>query len=107
VVAFRKTYSLYRRTKPYPQFKEIGAQALGLNYSLIAFAVTGIFVSAAYTALLPVLAGLTVSLLRTAEPIVAAAPIPKPMAPPWAVPRGYPPRQAPPSKTRLSPISSL
>jgi O-antigen ligase len=74
VLSFRKTYSLYRRTKPYPEFKEIGAHALGLNYSLIAFTVTGMFVHAAYTALLPVLAGLAVSLLRTAEPLLPQKP---------------------------------
>jgi O-Antigen ligase len=76
VLSFRKTYSLYRRTEPYPELKEIGAHALGLNYSLIAFVVTGMFVHAAYTALLPVLAGLTVSLLRTAEPSLAKTPPP-------------------------------
>ncbi len=79
-LSLKKTYSLYRRTKPYPQFKEIGAHALGLNYSLIAFLVTGMFLHAAYTALLPVLAGLTVSLLRTAEPLLPQKPLVKPKA---------------------------
>lgn len=74
VLSLRKTYSLYRRTKPYPALKEICSHALGLNYSLIAFVVTGMFLHAAYTALLPVLAGLTVSLLRTAEPLLAQKP---------------------------------
>jgi O-antigen ligase len=69
-LSLKKTYSLYRRTKSLPALKEIGAHALGLHYSLIAFVLTGMFVHAAYTALLPVLAGLTVSLLRTAEPLL-------------------------------------
>jgi hypothetical protein len=69
-VSLKKTYSLYCRTKEVAELKEIGAQALGLNYSLIAFVITGMFVHAAYTALLPVLAGLTVSLVRTAEPLL-------------------------------------
>jgi O-antigen ligase len=94
-VSFRKTYSLYRRTKLYPEFKEIGSHALGLNYSLIAFTITGMFVHAAYTALLPVLAGLTVSLLRTAEPLLPR----KPRAPmPTVIAR-----RARPSTPRLSP----
>jgi O-antigen ligase len=79
VLSFKKSYSLYRRTQAYPQLKEIGAHALGLNYSLIAFAVTGMFVHAAYTALLPVLAGLTVSLVRTSRPLLAGVkPVPSP-----------------------------
>ena len=74
VLALRKTDVLYRRTESHPELEEIGCHALGLNYSLIAFVVTGMFVHAAYTALLPVLAGLTVSLLRIAEPLLAKAP---------------------------------
>jgi O-antigen ligase len=74
VLSFQKTYLLYRRTAIYPKLQEVGAHALGLNYSLIAFAVTGMFVHAAYTALLPVLAGMSVSLLRTAQPLLAGKP---------------------------------
>lgn len=74
VLSLQKTYSLYRRTELHPELKEIGAHALGLNYSLIAFVVTGMFVHAAYTALLPVLAGMTVSLVRTAEPLLTKTP---------------------------------
>jgi O-antigen ligase len=94
-LSLRKTYSLYRRTKPHPEFKEIGAHALGLHYSLIAFVVTGMFLHAAYTALLPVLAGLTVSLLRTAEPLLPQ----KAPVMPTVVSRQRIPRAAP----RLSP----
>ena len=71
VLSFQKTIALYRRAKQNPRFKEIGAHALALNYALITFVVTGLLVHAAYTALLPVLAGLTVSLLRTTGPLVA------------------------------------
>jgi hypothetical protein len=70
-LSLKKTYSLYRQTKQYPQLQEIGSHALGLNYSLIAFVLTGMFVNAAYTALLPVLAGLAVSLARTSAPLLA------------------------------------
>jgi O-antigen ligase len=97
VLSFRKTYSLYRRTESDPKLKEIGAHALGLNYSLIAFTVTGIFVHAAYTALLPVLAGLAVSLLRTAEPLLPQ----KPQAPKPTVIAGR--RTQRPSTPRLAP----
>jgi O-antigen ligase len=93
-LSLKKTYSLYRRTKPYAELKEIGAHALGLNYSLIAFVVTGMFLHAAYTALLPVLAGLTVSLLRTAEPLL---PQKAPVRPTVIA------RRAPKPTTRLSP----
>jgi O-antigen ligase len=97
VLSFLKTYSLYRRTESDPKLKEIGAQALGLNYSLIAFTVTGMFVHAAYTALLPVLAGLAVSLLRTAEPLLPQ----KPQAPKPTVIAGR--RTQRPSASRLAP----
>lgn len=73
VLSLRKSYSLYRRTMPFPELQQIHTQALALNYALIIFAMTGMFVHAAYTSLLPVLAGLTVSLVRTAEPELAAA----------------------------------
>ncbi|PWT99250.1 MAG: hypothetical protein C5B51_27505 [Terriglobia bacterium] len=70
-LSFKKSYRLYRRTRHSPEFSEISTHALALNYSLMAFIVTGMFVHAAYTALLPVLAGMTVSLVRTAEPEIA------------------------------------
>lgn len=76
LLSLKKSYALYRRTKAHPEWNEISTHALALNYSLIAFFVTGIFVHAAYTALLPVLSGLTVSLVRTAEPLLAAGPAP-------------------------------
>jgi O-antigen ligase len=101
VFCFKGTYSLYRRTKNQPQFKQISDHALALNYSLIVFVVTGLFVHAAYTALLPVLAGLAASLLRTTENLVPAAPQ-RPVAPVWAPRRDY--RTAP--VPRFSPIRS-
>ena len=89
-LSFQKSIALYRRAKRNPQFKEIGAHALGLNYALITFAVTGLFVHAAYTALLPVLAGLTVSLLRTTEPLLARqAPLATPLVRAPSRARGY------------------
>jgi hypothetical protein len=89
-LSFRKTMGLYRRTKQNPQFKEIGAHALALNYALITFVVTGLFVHAAYTSLLPVLAGLTVSLVRGAEPLLSKqAQLRAPASPPPAWTRGY------------------
>ena len=72
ILSLKKSFSLYRRTRDNPEWSEISNHALALNYSLMAFLVTGMFVHAAYTALLPVLAGLTVSLVRTAEPLLAA-----------------------------------
>jgi len=71
VLSFKRSYSLYRRTKNHPEWKEISTHALALHYSLIAFIVTGVFIHAAYTALLPVLAGMTISMARTAEPLLA------------------------------------
>jgi len=78
VLALKRSYSLYRRTRHRPELEEINTQALALNYSLIAFVLTGCFVHAAYTSLLPVLAGLSISLMRTAEPALAQAPQPTP-----------------------------
>jgi O-antigen ligase len=74
VLSMKKTHRIYRRSKDSPAWKEIGIHALALNYSLVAFIVTGVFIHAAYTALLPVLAGLTISLVRTAEPLLLQAP---------------------------------
>ena len=89
VAAFRKSYSLYRRTRDYPQLKEISTHALALNYALIAFIATGMFLNAAYTSLLPILAGLTVSLLRTAAPMLSAIPAAQPALPNFARPAPY------------------
>jgi O-antigen ligase len=89
VAAFRKSYSLYRRTRDYPQLKEISTHALALNYALIAFIATGMFLNAAYTSLLPILAGLTVSLLRTAAPMLSAIPAAQPALPNFARPVQY------------------
>jgi O-antigen ligase len=89
LAAFRKSYSLYRQTKDHPQFKEISTHALGLNYALIAFIATGMFLNAAYTSLLPILAGLTVSLLRTAAPMLLAIPAAEPALPNFARPAPY------------------
>lgn len=73
--SWRQSLRLYHRTKNNPALKEINCHALALNYSLIAFVVTGLFIHAAYTALLPVLAGLTISLVRTAEPMLQNEPV--------------------------------
>jgi O-antigen ligase len=102
LLSLKKSYSLYRRTKANPEWKEISTHALALNYSLIAFFVTGIFVHSAYTALLPVLAGLTVSLVRTAEPLLAAASAPAPAPPAFSQATVYR-RSAP----RFSPARSV
>jgi O-Antigen ligase len=101
-LSFQKSTALYRRTKQNPQFKAIGTHALALNYSLIAFIVTGLFVHAAYTALLPVLAGLTVSLARIAEPLLASErSVPATQPPVWT--RGY---RSPASRLVGSPARS-
>jgi O-antigen ligase len=70
-----QSFRLYRRTKNDPALKEINCHALALSYSLIAFVVTGRFIHAAYTALLPVLAGLTISLARAAQPMLQKEPV--------------------------------
>ena len=82
-LSLQKSIALYRRAKQSPRFKEIGTYALALNYALITFVVTGLFVHAAYTALLPVLAGLTVSLVRTAEPLLTRPAAPAAQPPAW------------------------
>jgi O-antigen ligase len=96
VLSLKKSLAIYRRTRGLPQFREISSHALALNYSLIAFTVTCMFVHAAYTSLLPVLAGLTVSLVRTAESATSAS-MPQPAAAPaWSRPYRAPaPRFSP------------
>jgi O-antigen ligase len=89
VASFKKSYSLYRQTKDRPELKEISTHALALNYALIAFIATGMFLNGAYTSLLPILAGLTVSLMRTAAPMLSAMRDAPPLAPNFAWPARY------------------
>jgi O-antigen ligase len=74
VLSLKKTYALCRQTQHRPEFKQICTHALALNYSLLAFLFTGMFVHAAYSSLLPVLSGLTISLLRSANVLLAQDP---------------------------------
>ena len=107
LLSLKKSYALYRRTKAHPEWKEISTHALALNYSLIAFFVTGIFVHAAYTSLLPVLSGLTISLVRTAEPLLAAGPASEPAPPAFAPSTIYRGTAKRGSAPRFSPARSV
>ena len=56
---------LYQKTRGDPRTADIGAVALGLHYAMIVYAVTIFFDHIAYTAMLPLFAGLAVALFRT------------------------------------------
>ncbi len=76
VLSFRRTYSLYRSARHRSGCSDVAIHAKALNYAIIAFVVTGFFVHTAYSILFPVLAGLAVSLQRTAFPLVTTEPAP-------------------------------
>lgn len=70
-LSLKSANALYRATKDHPQLIEISAQAEALFLSLICLAITDLFIHLAYTMLLPVLAGMTVSLVNTTRPLLA------------------------------------
>lgn len=76
ILSFRYSYSLYQKTKKRPEWKEIHMYAMALNYSLIVFMVTGMFIHVAYTMFLPLFSGLAVSLRRTSAQVMGEEPTP-------------------------------
>jgi O-antigen ligase len=84
-LTLKTTHSLYKRTKDHFELREISTQAEALFLSVICLAITDLSIHAAYTMLLPVLAGMTISLEYTTRPILAeiqrrkaAVPMPAP-----------------------------
>jgi len=82
-MSLKLTQSLYHATKDLPELREISTQAETLFLSLVCLAITDVFIHAAYTMLLPVLAGMSLSLEYTTRSVIAraergkiAAPIP-------------------------------
>jgi len=69
--AASKMHRLSRR-RIEPDLKAVAAAALALKYSVLAYATTSFFISVAYQALLPTLAGLVVALEHTVAPRLAA-----------------------------------
>ena len=70
-LSLKKTHSLYKATKDHLELREISTQAEALFLSLICLAVTDMFIHVPYTMLLPVLAGMTLSLEYTTRPLLA------------------------------------
>lgn len=66
VFSLKGTSQLWKRTRDDPRLRSVSNTAVCLNYALIVFAVTIFFDHIAYTSLLPVLGGLSASLVRTA-----------------------------------------
>jgi len=84
VLAIKGPYSVYKRTRGDPRLADMGNMALGLHYCMIIYAVTVMFDYIAYSAMLPVFAGLAAALLRTADAEiqrVQAVPLPVMMSP--------------------------
>jgi O-antigen ligase len=71
-LCLKTTHSLYTATKPHRELKEVCLQAEALFLSLLCLAITDMSIHVAYTMLLPVLAGMTVSLEYTSRPMIAA-----------------------------------
>ena len=70
-LSLKSTNTLYKVTKPYPELAEITIQAEALFLSLVCLAITDIFIHVGYSMLLPVMAGMTISLVDTTRPIIA------------------------------------
>lgn len=69
-LALKTTHSLYRATRDHPELQHISTQAEALFLALICLAITDLSIHAAYTMLLPVLAGMTISLEFTTRPLI-------------------------------------
>ena len=66
VLAMKAAYSVEKKARGDRRLDDIAATALGLEYCMVIYAVTVFFDHIAYTIMLPVFAGLAVSLVRTA-----------------------------------------
>ena len=111
ISALRATSKLHRRARKIPELRQISNFALYLNFSIVSFAVTSLFSAVAYNSLFPVLAGLTMALVRISEPVLAQveeprAPAPVPQVASWVPQRRFPNRNGssalvpcPPQKT--------
>ncbi|HWB82798.1 MAG TPA: O-antigen ligase family protein [Bryobacteraceae bacterium] len=90
-LSLKSSYSIYRATKRRPELAKVSLDAVALHYSVLAFGITAFFVHAAYTSLLPALAGLAVALVRTTKPLLERPPEPAPapamLQPPAKFPR--------------------
>jgi hypothetical protein len=84
-LATKWPYDLYRKTRDDPRTADIGALALGLHYAMLVYGVTVLFEHIAYTVMLPVFAGLSAALMRT-----ATAEIDKRRSKPLVQPAGVP-----------------
>jgi O-antigen ligase len=95
ILSLKKAHALYTATKDRPELKEICTQAEALFLSLLCLAITDMFIHAAYTMLLPVLAGMTIALEYTTRPLLAQARPSRVTAMPAAMVRQIFPRRVP------------
>ena len=72
-LALKKTHHLYAATRDIFDLRDVSTQAEALFLSLVCLGITDMFIHAAYTMLLPVLAGMAISLDYTAAPLLAEA----------------------------------
>jgi len=82
---FRTATRIHRlaNKRPEPSMKAVAAVASALRYSVLAYATTCLFLSVAYQALLPTLAGMVVALeYSVARQLAAPASSPVPAQPP-------------------------
>jgi len=80
IKSLKTASSIFVSTRGKPQLRHISTQAEALFLSLVCLATTDIFIHAAYTMLLPFLAGMATSLEYTARPIIAKVSGPMPAA---------------------------
>ena len=72
-LSMKSTHAIYRATRDHPELKSISTQAEALFLALLCLAITDLSIHAAYTMLLPVLAGMTIALEHTTRPLLAEA----------------------------------
>jgi O-antigen ligase len=72
-LSLKTTHSIYRATRDHPDLKDISTQAEALFLALLCLAITDLSIHAAYTMLLPVLAGMTIALENTTRPLLVEA----------------------------------
>lgn len=105
-LSLKLTRSLYNATKDHAELTEISTHAEALFLALICLAITNVFIHAAYTMLLPVLAGMSISLEYTARPLLAQAHRRKAIVPASTVRQRFAGR-IPSETARLSPRTQI
>jgi len=100
-LSLKISHSLYMTTRDHAELKDVSTQAEALFFSLICLATTDMFIHVPYTMLLPLLAGMSLSLEYTARPLIAEVQRRKAAVPVTTVRQVFPGRVASAGAARL------